>query len=469
MKLKFCGAAGTVTGSCHLLELDDGYKILLDTGLYQGNDKDFDDFNSEWLFNPADIDAVILSHAHIDHSGRLPKLVKDGFDGKIYCTHATRDLAAIMLLDSAFIQVRDAEYINKKRKKKGGEDFKKVEPLYEPQHVKQTLEKFVSISYEKRLGIHPDVDFVFKDAGHILGSASVTLRIKRHGLKDTILGFSGDIGRPNRPILKDPVPIDACDYVICESTYGDKFHEGNPQQEDRLLQVIKKTCVENRGKLIIPAFSVGRTQEIVYMIDRLETHGRLPKIPVYVDSPLSTNATEVFQLHPECFDDDILNYMIHDPNPFGFNDLHYIKKVEESKKLNEKERCIIISASGMATAGRIRHHIFNSITNPKNTIMIVGYCAEYTLGAQLARGEKEVRIFGETLPVNCHIEIMNSFSAHGDQKEMMDFLQKQDKKRLRKTFLVHGDPKRQQGFKSALEKEGFDNIAIPTLGQSFDI
>jgi len=444
MKLQFCGAAGTVTGSSHLLTLDDGFKILLDCGLYQGRDKDFDDFNSSWYFDPAKIDMVILSHAHIDHSGRLPKLVKDGFKGGIFATHATRDLCAIMLLDSAHIQEKDAEYMNKK---KGRSDIGKVKPLYDANDVKNTLSKslskFIGVGYSQWQNIHEDVDFVFQDAGHILGSASITLRIRRQGLKDTMLGFSGDIGRPDRPILRDPVPLPPCDHIICESTYGNKLHKAAPGEEKRLLEIIQDTCVKNRGKLIIPAFSVGRTQEIVHLIDKLETKGVLPNVPIYVDSPLSTNATDIFILHPDCFD--------------------------KSKKINSVNACVVISSSGMANAGRIRHHLYNGIEDPNNTVLIVGYCAEHTLGAQLARGNKKIRMFGQDITVKARVEKMNSFSAHGDQQEMIDYLRLQSKKKVRNLWLVHGDPERQAAFQTRLEEEGYDNIHIPELGWYYEI
>ena len=463
MTLQCCGAAGTVTGSCHLLTLDDGKKILLDCGLYQGGDDEMEDFNRSWLFKPDDIFSVVLSHAHIDHSGRLPKLVRDGFAGRIYSTSATRDLCSLMLMDSAYIQVKDAEYEHRKT-------GKKIEPLYEAAHARLTLDRFVTFPYEQWFPVHPDVDVMLRDAGHILGSASVTLRIRRDGLKDTYFGFSGDIGRPNRPILRDPKPMQPLDYLICESTYGDKFHESTPDQAAMLLSVIQETCVNNRGKLIIPAFSVGRTQEIVHMIDRLEHAGKLPKeVRIFVDSPLAVNATEVFRLHPECFDEDMLHYLYQDPDPFGFNRLTYVKDVEESKKLNAVECAIIISASGMITAGRIKHHVNNSVEDSKNTILIVGYCTPRSIGGRLAAGAKKIRLFGQEKQVKARVEIMNSFSAHGDQGEMIEFLQKQDPKRLRQTWLVHGDPERQATFKEALTEQGYDNITLPSLGDTYTL
>ena len=468
MKIKFCGAAGTVTGSCHLLTCDDGYKILLDCGLYQGREEEFHDFNGKWVFDPKEIDCLILSHAHIDHSGRVPKLVKDGFRGKIICTSATRDLCAVMLIDSAKIQERDAYYINKRNKKNGIPQD--AQPLYSVDDVEEALNHFIGISYKKSYQINKNVSLVLRDSGHIFGSASVTLRIEREQKDPIYFGFSGDIGRPNRPILKDPYPLENLDYLICESTYGGEQHNDLPHDEESLLNIITETCVNNRGKLIIPAFSVGRTQEIVYLLDRLETAKKLPKIPVFVDSPMAVNATEVFQLHPDCFDKEILEYMIDDPNPFGFNGLKYIRSSKKSKELNTlKGPAIIISASGMMTGGRICHHLINHIDNPNNTLLIVGFCAPHTLGAKIRRGDKEVRIFGIKKEVKAKVVIMDSYSAHGDHNEMIEYLSKLDKQRLDKIFLVHGDPDRQELFKDGLLNEGYKEVIIPQLRDEYDI
>jgi len=464
MKVKFCGAAGTVTGSCHLLTLDNGYKILLDCGLYQGHEDAFDDFNKEWLFDPKEIDCMVLSHAHIDHCGRIPKLVKDGFKGRIISTYATRDLCTIMLADSAYIQERDAEFINKRRK------GPRVKALYSIKDARACMDSFVTIGYEHWFQLTKGVEVMFKDAGHILGSASVTLKINLDGHHDKMFGFTGDIGRPSRPILRDPVPMDPLDYLLCESTYGGKEHGSNENNKGKFLKIIKETCVDNGGKLIIPAFSVGRTQEIVYMLDQLESSGQLPKIPIFVDSPLAVNATEIFRLHPECFDEDLNDYMQMDPNPFGFYNLQYIRKVEKSKALNElKGPAVIISASGMMSAGRVKHHIFNNIDNPKNTLLVVGWCAPNTLGGKLINRPEKVKIFGVEKKVKARIEILNSFSAHGDTSEMIDFLRLQDKQKLKKLFLVHGETKRQVVFREILEKKGFDNIEIPHLGQAYNL
>ncbi len=468
MEIKFCGAARTITGSSHLITLDDGYKILLDCGLYQGREEKFNDYNSNWFFDPSAIDCLILSHAHIDHSGRIPKFVKDGFRGKIYSTSATRDLCAIMLMDSAKIQENDAKYINKKKRKKGLPETAK--PLYTSDDIVPAIERFVGISYGIKYAIRKDVNLEFRDSGHIFGSASITIEITDKSKRKTRIGFSGDIGRPNRPIIRDPMPMDDLDFLICESTYGGCKHNSLPKDIQGLLETITRTCIENKGKLIIPAFSVGRTQEIVYTLDKLETEGKLPSIPVYVDSPLSVNATDIFQLHPDCFDADILEYMLVDPNPFGFNNLIYIRSVEESKRLNQsKEPSIIISASGMMTGGRIMHHLFHNIDDSNNTILVVGYCAPHTLGARIRRGEKKIKIFGVTKKVKAKVEIVDSYSAHGDQDEMIQYLNNLDRSRLKKICLVHGEIERQEIFKSVLIDHGFKDIVIPKLNDEMKV
>jgi len=473
MKIKFCGAAREVTGSAHLLTLDDGFQILLDCGLYQGGGDDDGQakeasvtaspmlhFNDKWLFNPSDIGCLVLSHAHIDHTGRVPKLVGDGFKGRIYATQATRDLCAIMLLDSAKIQEGDAEYYNKK---KAFNEAERV-PLYTVEDVTQTLQQFVGYNYEQWFDIHPQVKVMYRDAGHILGSASITLEITE-GDRVTRLGFTGDIGRPNRPILGNPMPMPPLDYLICESTYGDREHEAEPDEVDRFLEIVRHTCVEKKGKLIIPAFSVGRTQEIVYMLDRLEQAGRLPKVPVFVDSPLAVNATEVFINHPECFDAEVHRYMLSDDNPFGFNGLSYIRTVDGSKALNvNKQPCIIISASGMMNAGRIQHHLLNNIENARNTFLIVGYCSPHTPGGQLRAGARSLYILGQHKQVLAQVEMMDSFSAHGDRVEMLDMIRNQTET-VKKVWLVHGTLDRQEKWRDYLLEHGFKEVGIPELGE----
>ncbi|MCE2790353.1 MAG: MBL fold metallo-hydrolase [Saprospiraceae bacterium] len=469
MKIKFCGAAQYVTGSSHLIELDNGFKILLDCGLFQGRGGQVWEWNNQWYFKPSEIDCLVLSHAHIDHCGRIPKLVKDGFQGPIHSTHATRSLSAVMLLDSAKIQEMDVEWHNEKILKKRRKGKGEVRtPLYVSEDVGPAMVKFEGHPYDTWEQIHPDVQVMFKDAGHILGSASVTLKIKENG-KETIVGFTGDIGRPYRPILRDPQQMPEVDYLICESTYGDRVHESDPEQSAQFLEVIRHTCIEKQGKLIIPAFSLGRTQEIVYMLDKMESAGLLPHIPVYVDSPLAVNVTHIFGLHPECFDSEINEYMLTDSNPFGFNTLQYVRDVEGSKALNHSDKpCIIISASGMLNAGRVKHHLYNNIENPKNTFLMVGYCSPETPGGILRSGAKTIRIFDEEKVVRADIVIMDSFSAHGDKNEMFDFISNQ-KEVLKRLFLVHGELDTQTNFKYFLKDKGFGEIDIPGPGDEFQI
>ncbi len=464
MKIQFCGAARQVTGSSHLLTLDNGFKILLDCGLFQGSYADDLVKNSSFIFHPAEVDCVVLSHAHIDHSGRLPKLVKDGFSGQIHATHATRSLATIMLLDSAFIQERDAEYDNRKHHKRDHDSNAPREALYTTQDVDRTMDLFVGYSYNQWHHIHKDVRVMFADAGHILGSASVTLEIHENG-KSTLLGFTGDIGRPNRPILRDPQSMPECDFLICESTYGNRMHESQPNEMDRFLGIIRHTCLEKKGKLIIPAFSVGRTQEIVYLLDQAHNAGTLPAIKVFVDSPLAINATAVYGSHSECFDNELHQYLLIDKNPFGFNNLIYVRDVEHSKSLNTlKEPCIIISSSGMMNAGRVKHHLFNNIEDPRATFLIVGYCSPETPGGKLRNGASGLKLFNEYKEVKAGVEVMDSFSAHGDQEEMKNFILNQ-KKKVKKVFLVHGEYETQQTFQSYLGQHGFEDIYIPAMSE----
>jgi metallo-beta-lactamase family protein len=468
MNIKFCGAAEEVTGSSHLITLEDGYKILLDCGLFQGKGRDVWDKNNKWHFDPADIDVMILSHAHIDHSGRIPQLVKDGFKGNIYCTHATRSLSAIMLLDSAKIQERDVSWYNRKLEKKRKRNGKKFRvPLYQSEDIPITMDAFMSCPYNRWIHINDRVEVLFRDAGHILGSASVTLKIK-DAKKEVLVGFTGDIGRPDRPILRDPDPMPEVDYLICESTYGDRDHESKPEQSTQLKDIIERTCITNKGKLIIPAFSVGRTQEIIYMMDKMATAGVLPKVRVYVDSPLAVNATMVFGAHPECYDDNLFEYLLIDDDPFGFNSLTYVRTVETSKDLNTStEPCVIISSAGMMNAGRVKHHLFHNIEDPNSGFLIVGYCSPETPGGILRNGAESIKVFGEWKLVKAKVDVMDSFSAHGDRNEMYAFIKNQ--KRLKTLFLVHGDKDAQAGFKQFLTERSFGNIEVPRNGQEYHI
>ncbi|MBF0483747.1 MAG: MBL fold metallo-hydrolase [Candidatus Omnitrophica bacterium] len=466
MKLKFCGADQGVTGSCHMLVLDDGFSLLMDAGMHQGKEEDCDRLNREWMFDPAKINCLLLSHAHIDHCGRIPLLVKDGFKGRIICTHATKDLAGLMLLDSAKIQERDAEYANKDRKRRPADA--PVEPLYAVKDVENAFALFEGVDYDKPFKLTDNITVVFRDAGHIIGSANITVKVKTDQVNEVVFGFTGDIGRPHRPILQDPKSMDQVDYLICESTYGGEEHSEFNADADHLLEIIKNTCVVNKGKLLIPAFSIGRTQEIIYLLDKFANERKLPNIPIFVDSPLAVSATDIFMKHPECFDDELVQYMKKDPDPFGFNGLKYIRNLDDSKALNVLTGpAVIISASGMLNAGRIRHHVFNNIDKTSTTILLVGFCAPGTLGALLRDGVKEVWMFGEKKIVKAKIEVMDSLSAHADQREILSFLSSEDRTKIKALFLVHGELSRQEALKAALEKFGFSNILIPKLGQEF--
>ena len=462
MKLSFWGAARTVTGSKHLLELENGKRLLLDCGLFQGRRAESRERNSTFGFDAALIDVVLLSHAHIDHAGLLPKLWKEGFRGRVYATHATYDLCSLMLRDSAHIQEKDVAYVNKRHRKRG-EPL--VEPLYAMEHAEGVMQHFMGVSYGLPFQPVEGVEVIYRDAGHILGSASMVLTITENG-KTTKLGFTGDLGNPGRPILRDPAKMDDCDYLITESTYGGKKHAPPSESKDRLAEIVKRTSARG-GKVIIPSFAVGRTQEIVYALDQLWNEDRLPPIPVYVDSPLAVNATGVYLAHPECFDAELHAYMQDDPDPLGFERLSYIRDVRLSKQLNEQRvPMVIISASGMCEAGRILHHLKNNIENPRTTVMIVGYCAEHTLGKKLVDRLPKVRIFGDYYTLRADVEVMNSYSAHADEPGMLDFLGKLDRDRLRRLFLVHGSPERQDLFKAALRREGYQNIHVPDHGES---
>ncbi len=466
MTITFHGAAETVTGSKHLLTLADGKKILLDCGMFQGHGAETDSLNRNFGFYPQEIDMLILSHAHIDHSGLIPKLVKEGFKGKIICTPATFDLCKIMLTDSAHIQESDIFYLNKKREER---NQTLLNPLYTTEDVEPALELFETVEYNQPAKIYDDVELLFIDAGHILGSATVNLKI-REGNKTTRFTFTGDIGRYCNRILRDPQPIPQADYVVCESTYGNKIHEPIENAEAKLLQTVRNTCVNKKGKLIIPAFSIGRTQEIINALNILEFAGKLPPVKVFIDSPLSINATEIVKTHQECFRPGFLKSMKKDHTPFDFENLIYVNSAEESKKLNDlKEPCIIISASGMAEAGRVKHHLKNNLENPRNTVMIVGWCAEGTLGNKLVNHATEVSIFGYPIKVKAEIVVMNSFSAHGDYKEMLRFLDYQEIPQVKKVFLVHGEKEVLPKWKDRLLTAGFHKVVIPRMHETLAI
>lgn len=467
MKIEFIGAAREVTGSKHLVTTKEGKKILLDCGMFQGKGMDTDAMNRDLGFDPEELDYLVLSHAHIDHSGLIPYLYKQGFRGSVICTPATRDLCAIMLADSGHIQELDTKWYNKKMAKRG---LPTVAPIYNVSHAEKCMDLFITVSYDRRFYINDKINVKFTNTGHMLGSAAINLQIIEDGEK-IHLTFTGDIGRETNRILSPWSNFPQCDYLITESTYGDRLHEPEKETEEDLLKIVLETCVEKQGKLIIPAFSVGRTQEIVYVLNEYFNQGVLPKIDVFVDSPLSVNATDIFRMHTNTMNDAVKEALLNDPDPFGFNSLHYIKDVEDSKALNSYNKpCIIISSSGMMEAGRVKHHVANNIENPNNTILIVGYCAPSTLGARIQQpGLKEISIFGNMHQVNARIARIEGFSAHGDYKEMIDFLSGQDKTKIKKTFLVHGEYTAQEAFKGHLEEAGFSNVEIPSPKQVYDL
>ncbi len=466
MKLTTWGAAQTVTGSKHLITTDSNKKILLDCGLFQGKSDNINELNNFWGFNPSEIDYIIVSHAHIDHTGLLPKLVKDGFNGAIYATEATIDLCEVMLLDSAKIQESDLKYLNKRREKK---QLKPIEPLYNEDDAIKTISLFKTIPLNQKFSIDDEVNVETRETGHIIGSVYITLRIKNKENQIVTVTFTGDIGRKADAILKGPSSIPVSEYIICESTYGNRIHQTTKDLEETLLKIVHETCVEKKGKIIIPAFSVDRTQEIIYALDQLAHENKLPKISVYVDSPLSIKATEIMNKHRHYFNQEIMDYITKDGDPFSFPQLKYVQSADESKKINDsKEPCIIISASGMAEAGRVKHHIKNNIEKENTTILLVGYASPETLAGKLKAGERNVRIFGEEFEVLAKIEVLESFSAHADYLEITDLLLPH-KNYLKNLILVHGELETQMDFKTFLIEKGFKNITIPKKGQTIEL
>lgn len=461
MKLKFCGAAGTTTGSQHLLEVN-GKRILLDCGLYQGRRQDSYDINCCFPhYDPASVDLVILSHAHIDHSGNLPNLSKKGFLGTIFATHATRDLCQIMLRDSARIQEHDIEWLNKHRKREG---LAPAEPLYTEQDAEKCMRQFVTLGYDRPIHVSDGVELTFVDAGHILGSAQVVLDItdRDDGKKKRFL-FSGDVGRGQNEVLRDPEAVQDVDFVLMESTYGGREHEAPPGVDGQFGDILK-AALKRKGKILIPAFAVERTQQLLYMLNELFVSGKLPPIPVYVDSPLAVSATEIYKLHPDAFNAEVYEALFEKQSPFGFDDLTLIRSVKASKALNELEGvAIIISASGMCEAGRILHHLRNNIGDPRTTVLFVGYCAERTLGRKIRDGAKEVNILGDAFHVNAHIECIDSFSGHADHSELMEYFGRITGPKTR-TWLVHGERDASANLEAALKGVGA-SVEVAELGK----
>ena len=458
MKIAFHGAARTVTGSKHLITLQNGKKILLDCGMFQGLGRETDVANREFGFVSQDVDVMILSHAHIDHSGLIPKLVSEGFKGVIFCTPATMDLTAVLLEDSAEIQEDEVKYENKRRSMQG---LPYLKPLYTKEDAANALTLFRKVEYGLWFDVTDGVQAMYTDAGHIIGSACVHLKVNENG-KETRLTFSGDVGRYRDVILKSHEVFPQADYVVMESTYGNSLHDENRTTPDQLLRWIEKACLQKKGKLIMPAFSVGRTQELLFALNQLEEEKSLPDLDYYVDSPLSIEATEVVKRYPQYFNKTIQQIMQTDKDPFTFKGLKYIRTVEQSKMLNFQDGpMVIISASGMADAGRVKHHISNNIESSRNTILLTGYCEPHSLGGRLMAGEKEVHIYGVEHQVHAEIGAIRSMSAHGDYEDLCQWLACQDPKQVKKLFLVHGEYPVQQDFKQRLIKKGFADVEIP--------
>ncbi len=460
--LRFYGAVRNVTGSKHLLEWE-GERVLLDCGMLQGSRRSADAGNRKLPFDPSSIDHVILSHAHIDHSGSLPVLVRDGYRGKVWCTPATADLTEILLADSAYIQEADARYLNKKRRP----NDKLVHPVYLAQDSEAVSPRLARVPYRQRTALSERISFKLIDAGHILGSAMVVLYL-RTGARTVTVGFTGDHGRKGMPILRDPARMPSVDYLITESTYGDRLHLEHRPIEDELKQLVE---AENRdgGRLLIPAFAVGRTQNLIFALGRLRARHEIPRLPIFVDSPLAQRATSVAANHPEVFDGQARRMLERGQDPFYFDGIRYTQDVAESKALNDFDQpCIIISASGMMESGRILHHLRRSISHEEDCVLIVGYQAQHTLGRRLLRGEKSVKIFGEEFRVRCNVCVMNGLSAHADYSELLESL-RHLAGRVKRTFLVHGDENAAFALRDRLAEVGFGDLVVPVEGDSYEI
>ncbi len=467
------GAAGTVTGSKHLIEITQDaappLRILLDCGMFQGeamgggNGKDR---NRRFGFDPDSIDVLVLSHAHIDHSGLIPRLVKEGFAGPIWSTPATHELCQIMLTDSAHIQEYDAAFDQKKARKQGREEAFDG-PLYRVVDVPPAMDLFRELELDTPMEIAPGVELTFTEAGHILGSAAVQLRITQ-GTRIFHLAFTADVGRYTDRLLPHPAPFPQADAIICESTYGDRDHALLAEAEDELLRHVHEVCVEQQGRLIIPAFSVGRTQEVLYALNTLSNAGRLPRIPVFVDSPLAIGATDISRKHARLFRAEVRAELEKDPDLFSFPGVTFIREAERSKELNTREGpCIIVSASGMMEAGRVRHHLFHALSNPRNGVLVVGHCTPGTLGGQLIAGAREVNIFGEAVPVRASVRRMEFYSAHADRNELVRYLACQDPAKVEKVFLVHGEDDARAALRERLMAHGFSHVERPVMKESF--
>ena len=466
ISLQCFGAAREVTGSKHLLTLDNGVRLLLDCGEFQGRRAEAATKNREFPFPPGKIDAVLLSHGHLDHSGALPMLVKQGFDGPIHTTPATRDIAGLIMRDSAHIMQKDNEWLLKKEKGK-----KAYPPLYDENDVVQTLEQMETHGYHRPFEVAPGVTAEFYNSGHILGSAMIVLTVAgAAGTAPLKIAFTGDVGRRGLPIISDPEPLSAVDCLICEGTYGNRLHEPMDDAKRQLAEVIRETARKG-GKIIIPAFAVGRTQELIYLLHLLKDEQAIPDLDIFVDSPMAVNATGIFEAHPECYDEETRQaFVAHHANPFGFNGLKYVTDVEESKAINTRlDPCIIISSSGMCEAGRILHHLKNNVGDPRSTVLIVGFMAQNTLGRALADKRPVVKIFGNPYPVRARVKILNTFSGHADWQDLLALVGALDRQRLRQLFLVHGESDALESLRDRLQSAGAPPVLIPEPGQHYGI
>lgn len=493
------GAAQEVTGSKHILEID-GRSFMIDCGAFQGKRAESDKKNREFFISPDKIESVILTHAHYDHTGLLPLLTKRGYGGSIYATPATRDLANIVMMDSARIQARDAEFLAKQAKKKG-EKFT-WKPLYTENDCVRAANQIITVGYNRKMYIAPDIQLEFFDAGHILGSSLAYLTVSGQrkqeagasrlwhrifGAKPAKSGheteeseaasdevrilYTGDLGRKNKPIIRDPATnMPPPDYIFMESTYGNRLHAEALSTMKELEKIVRR-AVSTKAKIIIPTFAIERAQELVYYLHLLTDKKKIPQIPIYMDSPMAVNATGIYQIHPECYDKETNEaFLAHHKNPFGFNSLQFITSVDESKELNKKSGpMIILSADGMCEAGRILYHLANNISDPNNIILIVGYMSEHTLGRKILEGEKEVKILGDWYKVNAQVEQLDSFSAHADYREMTEWLKEIDTSRLKKIFLVHGEKSSQEHLTAHLAENGFTNVEIIKYGETYNL